>query len=296
MKVVFIEDIDLDSSPMVRAELRQDVVDEYADIHKANKKQLPPVVLFTADGKISIVADGMHRIAAMKKLGQKTIIADVRKGTYENALAHALLANERHGLRRSQADKRICIQQAVKMWPKFSNNMIAQHCAVDNHTVKDVRDDMEEAGSVKSEPVRDTSDGRKTKATRTEPAEKKPSGPVKLTEADNVGRVLTAHALPFWNRTDEVKQLLSSLSDVSRMLRAAQRDEDLMYGEVNFSAALGDLDKVMSNLSTAVPYAICTQCQGQPKDCRLCKGKGLISKFRWDTCVPAEVKKLAKKK
>lgn len=300
-KLIFIQDIDIKSSPMVRHSLRDDVVLEYANIYKADPKALPPVDLFTEDSKTYLIGDGMHRIEAVLLNVGKTITANIHSGGYEEALKYALRSNERHGIRRSQADKRKCVQEAIKQWPKLTDSAVGEIAGVDNHTVKTVRDGMETKGDVKPEPVREGSDGRKVSARKVLEAasgnspQGKPASPTKLTDKDSTGMVMTAHALQFWHRTDEVKQLMSTLAHVSKELRAAQKNQDLMYAEVNFTAALADIDRLWANIGTAIPYAVCSTCQGQPKTqaggCRLCKGRGIISKFRWET-VPAEIRKM----
>jgi hypothetical protein len=145
-----------------------------------------------------------------------------------------------------------------------------------------------------------------TKAKKTEPEAKEPEEKEDvgksqhLSTTDANGKAIPQFALVYWHRADEVKEMISHLDDISRALRIFQKQEDLMYGEVNISGALADIQRVWTNLACAVPYSVCTQCQGQPQaqpksECRMCKGRGLISKFRWDTVVPAEIKRLAKK-
>ena len=107
--------------------------------------------------------------------------------------------------------------------------------------------------------------------------------------------MLTVQALKFWNRAPEIKELLDELTAFEKKLKRAQSMEDLMFGEVNISAALADIDKIYTNLQTAIPYALCPTCQGQPKtqpkgECRMCKGRAVVSKFRWDK-VPGEIRK-----
>lgn len=308
-KTVFLADIDFKGSPMVRATLRADTIGEYADIYKVDKKKLPPMELFTTDGKSFLIADGMHRYQALLFNKEKITVANVTKGGYEDALKFALQSNAAHGLRRSREDKRRCVQEAIKQWDKISNAQLAQICSVDDHTVKAVRDEMEKAGKVEAAPVRTAADGRKMASAKPKSLPAKPASPStsefrgapkKLEEVDSNGTVLSAWALLYWHRTPEVKEMLNPLFELSRFLKRTQASEDLMYGEVNFSAAIGDLDKIITNLQTALPYAVCTQCQGQPKtqpkgECRMCKGRGLISRFRWNT-VPAEIRKMMEKK
>ena len=293
-KTIFLEDVDVEHSPMVRAELRPEVIEEYAGIYKKDKKKLPQIdVFWEAGSKKYLIGDGMHRLYAMRSLSLKATQANVHSGVFEDALKFALMANEKHGIRRSQADKRKAVEEAIKQWPKISNAQIATLAMVDDHTVKAVRDWMEEQGSVAPEPVRESKDGAKRPATTSESRGPKT---VKLEGKCKSGAVLTAQALKYWNRTPEVKELLDELTTFERKLKRAQTMEDLMFCEVNITAALADIDKIYTNLSTAIPYAVCTQCQGQPKtqpggECRLCRGRAVISKFRWDK-VPAEVRRM----
>ncbi len=282
---------------MVRSHIREDVVEEYADLYKKEKVRMPPIELFTEDNKVYLLGDGAHRTYALIALKSKTVEANIHKGTREDALRFALTANERHGVRRTAADKRNSIREAVRQWPKCSDSQVAAMCAVDKHTVTTVRAEMEKAGAVKAEPVRIGRDGKERAAAG---ADKQP-GKSPKGQVDDVGTPIPEFALGFWNRIDEVEELLGTLKLVRKFLEATQKKEDLMYGEVNFSAAIGDLDKVTTNLSTAMPYAVCTQCQGQPKtqpkgECRMCKGRGVISRFRWNTLVPSEIKKMKEKK
>ncbi len=116
-------------------------------------------------------------------------------------------------------------------------------------------------------------------------------------EFDSVGRVIPPSLMGYWNRRSEVQELLNSISRIKSRLKLAQDEKDLMYAEVNFSAALGDLEKAWTSIQCAKPHAVCTVCQGHPDTqpdghCRLCLGRGLISKFRWDRLVPEEIKKV----
>jgi hypothetical protein len=305
-KLIFIQDIDTEHSPLVRHKINEDVVEDYAEIYRAKKVKLPPIQVFTEDGKVFLLADGMHRVAAVESLGQKMVEAEINKGGYEEALKFALVANERHGLRRTVADKRRCVQQAITQWPKVADLQIANLCSVDPKTVKAVREELEAAGEVKKEVVRETTDGRKIPATkpRKEAGEAKPKEAIGKSQPavhkDGNGKVVPQFCVPYWERRQEVQEMIESLDAVARALRVFQKNEDLMYGEVNFSACLADLQRVWTNLGCAIPFAVCTQCQGQPQtqpkgECRLCKGRGLISRFRWDTVVPAEIKRLSKK-
>lgn len=310
-KLIFVQDIDLRSSPKVRHEIRQDAVSDYAALYKENKKQLPPIVLFTTDNRTYILADGAHRLAAQVSNGAKAVVCDVHKGDFSSALEFALKANERHGIRRSREDKRQCVAEAIKQWPELPNVQIAERCMVDDKTVKSVRDGMEHEGEVKPVPVRVSADGKASKASKpraSKPVEppksdseirvSKPAEPEKL--VDSLGRPIPKFCTGYWKRIPEVKDLLNLLSEVMTSLKRTEQDRDPMYAEVNIPGTLADLNRVWASINTAIPYAVCTQCQGHPeaqpqKQCRLCKNKGLISKYRWDVSVPSELKNILKK-
>jgi len=108
---------------------------------------------------------------------------------------------------------------------------------------------------------------------------------------DATGWPVPTQLIPLWNRGGEVQELLTILSRVKGALRSAQDNKDLLFAEVNFSSALSQLDQARYDVKTAKPFAVCPVCQGQvPDKCKLCYGRGLISEFRWKTCIPREDK------
>ena len=73
--------------------------------------------------------------------------------------------------------------------------------------------------------------------------------------------------------------------------RAAQEAKDKLFAEVSFSSALSQLNQAWTDIQTAKPFAVCPTCQGQlPDNCTLCRGRGLVSEYRWNTCVTSEDK------
>jgi hypothetical protein len=80
------------------------------------------------------------------------------------------------------------------------------------------------------------------------------------------------------------------------VLRSAQENRDMLYAEMHFSSALAQAEQLWTDLKTARPFAVCPTCQGQvPEKCTLCRGRGLISEFRWNTCVTREDKEFRSK-
>jgi hypothetical protein len=156
-----IEAIQLDSSIQCRATIDTATVTEYAERMDAGDA-FPPVVLFGTAEKCWI-GDGWHRVFAARQLGLVEIGSDLRKGGRAEALKFALGANAANGLRRTNADKRRCVEIALAEFGGMSDNAIAQMCGVSDKTVKSLRPDS--FGN--SEPESRTgADGKQYPATR----------------------------------------------------------------------------------------------------------------------------------
>lgn len=128
--MIELEKIRIDGGTQPRAELNQATVEEYAEAIKGGAS-LPPVTLFY-DGAHYWLADGFHRYFGAKAAGRTTIHEDITPGTLRDAILYSLSANSKHGLRRSNADKRRAVQTLLDdpEWSKWSSNEIAKRCAV----------------------------------------------------------------------------------------------------------------------------------------------------------------------
>lgn len=133
--------------------LDHETVDKYAEARAAGA-HFPPVVLFR-EGNLYWIGDGYHRIAMARKVGATTIQAEVRRGTQRDALLYACGANTRHGLPRTNADKRRAVDTLLRdpKWSTWSNGKIARHCEVTPQFVGDRRRALETVSS---------DDGRRT--------------------------------------------------------------------------------------------------------------------------------------
>ncbi len=105
--------------------------------------------------------DGWHRVMAAEQIGAMDIPAEVRNGGRVEALKHALGANAIHGQRRTNADKRRCVELAVKEFASLSSRAIAELCGVgvDMVIAKRPLSDSDNA-------TRTTTDGRQYPAKR----------------------------------------------------------------------------------------------------------------------------------
>jgi hypothetical protein len=137
---VALASIELDTSIQCRAAIDTAVVNDYAE-RMAEGDEFPPVDLFGTKGKWWL-GDGWHRVMAARQNGSDLILANLKAGGRSEALKHALAANSVHGHRRSNADKRRCVEIALREFPKLSSRAVAKLCGVSNHMVDDARPDQ----------------------------------------------------------------------------------------------------------------------------------------------------------
>ena len=137
--MIELSKIIIDGGTQPRAEINQATVDEYAEAINAGAS-LPPVTLFY-DGAHYWLADGFHRYHGARLAGRTTIHEEVTPGTLREAILYSLSANSKHGLRRSNADKRRSVETLLNdaEWSKWSDNELARRCAVSVSFVGDVR-------------------------------------------------------------------------------------------------------------------------------------------------------------
>jgi len=290
-KLIYLADIDLKNSPPVRAQLRADVVDEYATYYIARMPMPLPHLFMAKNEKWYLVADGLHRIHAQAKLGRKAVEAEIHEGTFEEALKFALLANTRHGLRRSNEDKRQCIWSALSLYPTASNAQIAAMAAVDDKTVADVRNQMELAGKVEPTEVRTGADGKTRKARQPRKSEVQNPQP-----AGNQGEVLdeTGYPIPqqivqIWNRKGEFRTPGNILNEADQYLEQVEKNgQDPLWAGVHIQEIRMIIQNAMDQLKLGAPFAVCPLCQGHPNVqpggvCRGCRGRGFIGRYIWNT-------------
>jgi len=101
----------------------------------------PLVVVQTSDGYI--LADGFHRCEAAARLygGDADIVTLCMLGTKRDALLFALGANNKHGLRRTNEDKRHTVLLALRdeELKRESNRSLARICGVSEFLVRSIR-------------------------------------------------------------------------------------------------------------------------------------------------------------
>lgn len=146
------------------------------------------------------------------------------------------------------------------------------------------------------------------------PAHKKAlTRPDKVIVKDRTGLEIPVESLAIWERRDEITQLLTELSMVRQKLRVARgweeelnkdgsvlrkaKEFDILFAEVDFVHTEAQLNQAYEDLKTALPYAVCPDCNGKtPKGCLVCDERGFVSEFYWKVKVPAEIKEATGRK
>jgi hypothetical protein len=126
-----------------RAALSETIIHEYAEA-LARGEAFPPIEVYF-DETTYWLADGFHRVNAATIAGHTTIAAVVRTGGTREALLHAVSANEEHGYRRTDADRRHAVRLllADAAWRAWNNSAIARQCRVSEFLVRTLRRELE---------------------------------------------------------------------------------------------------------------------------------------------------------
>jgi hypothetical protein len=155
--------IRLNGGTQPRAALRVDVIGEYAELMKSGV-DLPPLTVFF-DGNDYWLADGFHRFAAARRaFPERPLECDVQQGTLADAQWFSYGVNKTHGLRRTNEDKERVVKAALahRNAEHLSNVQIAEHCGVDEKTVRNYRQPKDLSASSEIPKMRNVTRGTTT--------------------------------------------------------------------------------------------------------------------------------------
>jgi len=308
MKKIKLDEIIIDGGTQTRAALNEDTISDYAEAMTEGAK-FPTVVVF-ASGTAYLLADGFHRFMAARRCGWLDIDCNVKTGSKLDAIKYALGANNVHGLRRTNADKRRGVEIALKEFGKLSDQAIADMCGVGRNYVLDIRHEIPPQPVVKpqveiqenqclqdfheNQPVakqqvekRIGVDGKE----RSMPAPPRDPGPPPTPpaqEKDPNGKVIPAKLLSLWRRRQEIQDFCTQISRIRTTIEQGVEDKDKLFAEANPQSVKAALDQAYTAIKATMPYCLCPSCQGE--GCRACAHRGLIGKFRFDTVIPEELK------
>ncbi|MBX6314754.1 MAG: ParB N-terminal domain-containing protein, partial [Isosphaeraceae bacterium] len=150
-----VDKLVLDPNLNLRDRLDDDTVERYME----NWERMPPITAFEVDGRL-LVADGFHRHAAAVRLKRRTIPAEVRGGSFPEALDFVTGANLRHGLPLSRAERRRAVEVKLRLHHDRSDRHLAEELGVSRELIAKVRRQLAEAGQIPCSETRIGSDGK----------------------------------------------------------------------------------------------------------------------------------------
>lgn len=165
--------IDRASNTQVRAKLNDEAIADYRFLIEEKRmiETIPMLDVFF-DGVTYHIADGWHRFEAAFEAGLESLTCRIYQGSERDARIFACQANQKHGVRRTAADKRRAVELLLEdqEWSEKSSRAIADHVGVAHTFVEKVRSERSE-GELESTPVegdepatRTGADGKKRKA------------------------------------------------------------------------------------------------------------------------------------
>jgi ParB-like chromosome segregation protein Spo0J len=166
-----LHELVLDPNLNLRDRLDQDTVERYMDAWN----RMPPVTVFEVDGQL-LLADGFHRHAAAVTLGRRTLPAEVRPGTMDEALDYVSGANLHHGLPLTRAERRRAIELKLRLHHERSDRHLAEELLVGRELIAKVRRQLVEGGQIPAGSVRIGADGKSYPSLPKDPNERLPKG------------------------------------------------------------------------------------------------------------------------
>ena len=127
---VNIDSIRIDGGTQTRELINETAVAQYTE-DLLNGCIFPPIEIFD-DGVNKWLVDGFHRLFAHKRADYKQIEVNVHQGTLRDAQFYALGVNDKHGLQRTNADKRKAVMIALDdlEWQDLSDIKLGKICNV----------------------------------------------------------------------------------------------------------------------------------------------------------------------
>ena len=142
-----LDDLVLDPNLNLRDRLDDFTVERYAEAWE----RMPPVTVFEVDGRW-LLADGFHRHAAAVMLGRRCDPAEVRQGTFTEALDFVVEVNLFHGLPLTRAERRRAVEIKLRLHHDWSDRRLAEELGVSRELVAKTRRSLIERGQVPEQP------------------------------------------------------------------------------------------------------------------------------------------------
>ena len=138
---VEIAKLALSDELFARERLDEETIAEYAEAMQEEDQRFPAIRVIRPPSGPFWVVDGWHRVEAARRAGYTKMRASIRPGKWNDAILAAVSSNVRHGLRRTNADKRRVVAMLLDLpeWSEASDREVTRRCGVHHELVGDVR-------------------------------------------------------------------------------------------------------------------------------------------------------------
>jgi hypothetical protein len=108
-------------------------------------------------------------------------------------------------------------------------------------------------------------------------------------EEDKHGNPIPAAALPYWNRRDEIEDMMSHASALRVSFSKISESDPLYHRLWPVGGMKQELDGIFRALQGILPSYVCGYCEGtnDVENCKGCNGTGLLSVYL-DKALPPE--------
>lgn len=150
-----VDELVLDPNLNLRDKLDDFTVERYVEAWE----RMPPVTVFEVDGRW-LLADGFHRHAAAVKLGRKKLSAEIRVGSFNDALDFVAGVNLFHGLPLTRSERRRAVDVKLRLHHDWSDRRLSEELGVSRELVAKTRKILIDGGQVPASSTRLGADGK----------------------------------------------------------------------------------------------------------------------------------------
>lgn len=253
-----LEKIRIDGGTQSRVKIDEALVAQYAE-DMTEGADFPAVHVFD-DGTDYWLADGFHRYFARKRINAPGIKVEVHEGSVREAILYGIEANNKHGQRPSNEDKRKGVLTMLNdiEWQDYSDRDIAKICGVSHTYVSNLRRELKQ----KNQPSVNV-------ATKQEPRQKKQEDPVaEFNESEIERETLKAAA-------QSLREENENLQDQLAIAMAASGDE---LQREQAQSVIKDLRAQIRALEIELKAVTISRDQFQSENAQLMKQVAMLQK------------------
>lgn len=291
MENIALDRIRIDGGTQPRSKIDTETVSEYAE-HYRNKVDLPELIVHF-DGKDYWLSDGFHRYHGAAKAGRTAVACAVVKGTQRDAILYSCGANHRHGLKRTNDDKRHAILALLndEEWSKWSDRVVAERCKVSNTLVSQVRATVN-IDSSNGESGEDAETVGKDGKKRKRSSAKRSAGKKKLKPAPAIAQAVKDDEAEPEKELSTADKCEADNKAIESFCRATVKAFEDDVPQTPWTKADGRIGSALSsvragcNTIRTAKAVICPQCEdgedAKGNECVYCGGHGYLPKMKAD--------------